>query len=176
MPEGLRGAALLVALALMLAAWVPPARADDDSMQCPARLPAVVAAKRDAITAAARTGNLARLKALSGPGEFEFSYGGDEDALVYWQGLRKLGTDIGPIIVALLAMPCAVQPGPSYVWPSAAAFDWPQLSAGEQRALGKLYGKSIDDYWVEGRAKGYYIGWRLFISRWGAWTGFVAGD
>jgi len=78
--------------------------------------------------------------------------------------------------VAVLSMNCVVGEGPSYVWPSAALIDWAKLTGEEQKALLALYGKKIDENWLEGRSKGYYVGWRVTIEPDGSWSSFVAGD
>ena len=64
----------------------------------------------------------------------------------------------------------------AYNWPSATEIEWAKLTAAERAALEKLYGKQIDEYWIEGRAKGYYVGWRGSIDAEGVWVSFVAGD
>jgi hypothetical protein len=147
--------------------------------RCPAQLPAPVAAKRDAIVAAARASDGTALKGLIGPGEFTFSFGDDADAIAYWRDSVKQGIDVPKMMVAVLSMPCVIVlqgDRREYWWPSAAEFAWKDLNAAEKKALQDLYGARIDDWWLEGRDKGYYVGWRAGIDARGAWTAFVAGD
>jgi hypothetical protein len=166
----------LLALAMLLladAAWA------QNVQRCPAQLPAPVAAKRDAIIAAAKARDWNALKGLIGPGEFTFSFGDDSDAIAFWRELGKQGTDIPKTMVAVLSMPCVVtleDAKREYWWPSAVEFAWKDLNAAEKKALQDLYGAKIDEWWLEGRDKGYYVGWRAGIDAKGAWTAFVAGD
>ncbi|MEO8557836.1 MAG: hypothetical protein ABI439_02150 [Rhodospirillales bacterium] len=164
--------ALALLCAIILAA---PAHAENFE-RCPAQLPAAVAAKRAAILAAAKTNDFVALKNLASTVEFTFSFGDAEDPVPYWRELSKGGTDIGKILSAILSMNCVVGEGPSYVWPSAALIDWARLTPDEQKALLALYGKKIDENWLEGRGKGYYVGWRVIIEPDGSWSSFVAGD
>lgn len=166
----------LTLLGLILAgAWALNAQAAEGE-RCSGPLPPAIAAKRSAILAAAQKKDLAALHKLASPVEFTFSYGDDSDAVAYWRGLAKDGVDIGHIASAILGMGCVMGEGGSYVWPSAAMIDWAQLSAAEQKALVALYGRKIDEYWLEGRNKGYYVGWRITIEPDGSWSSFVAGD
>ena len=145
--------------------------------RCPAQLPAPVAAKRDAIVTAAKAKDWPALQKLIGPGEFVFSFGGDSDAIAYWQDLVKQGTDIPRYLVSIFAMGCVVTADTgAYLFPAAGEIEWKNLTAAEKQAMLTLYGKEIDEWYVEGRAKGYYIGWRGVIEKSGAWSAFVAGD
>jgi hypothetical protein len=164
-----------VTLALLLAL---PAQAQIFT-RCPDQLPAPVAAKRNAIIAAAKTKDLKALEKLIGPGEFVFFYGTDKDAIAYWKDSIRQGNDIPRIMAGVLAMPCVVtreENRVQYVWPSAAEFAWKDLTPAEQKALEVLYDGKVDDWYIEGRDKGYYVGWRLSIEANGAWSSFVAGD
>jgi hypothetical protein len=167
---------ILPALAMLLladAAWA------QNVQRCPAQLPAPVAAKRDAIVAAARASDWNALKGLIGPGEFTFSFGDDGDAIAYWRDSVKQGIDIPKMMAAIFSMPCVIvleDDRREYWWPSAVEYAWKDLNAAEKKALQDLYGASIDEWWLEGRDKGYYVGWRAAIDARGAWTAFVAGD
>jgi len=166
---------LILALALIVAVAAPAAA--ETFERCPAQLPPAVADKRAAILAAAKKGDLMALKGLVSSTEFVFSYATEaEDPVVLWRELIKHGTDVAKILVAVLSMNCVVGEGPSYVWPSAALIDWAKLTADEQKALLALYGKKLDENWLEGRSKGYYVGWRVTIEPDGSWSSFVAGD
>ena len=46
----------------------------------------------------------------------------------------------------------------------------------EKAEIEALHGRDIDQWFLEGRDKGYYVGWRGVIGRNGAWTSFVSGD
>lgn len=145
--------------------------------RCPAQLPAPVEAKRDAIVAAAKAKDWPALRKLTGPGEFVFSFGGDADPIIYWQDLAKQGTDISRTMASIFAMGCVVVPETgAYLFPVAGEIEWKNLTAAEKQAMEALYGKEIDEWYVEGRARGYYIGWRGVIEKSGAWSAFVAGD
>jgi len=166
----------LFAALVLLVAVTAPAMAAETFERCPAQLPQAVADKRAALLAAAKKNDLVALKALASTVEFTFSFGDAEDPLVLWRELAKHGTDVSKILIAILSMNCVVGEGPSYVWPSAALIDWAKLTADEQKALLALYGKKIDENWLEGRSKGYYVGWRVTIEPDGSWSSFVAGD
>ncbi|MGE0155281.1 MAG: hypothetical protein AB7R90_21890 [Reyranellaceae bacterium] len=147
--------------------------------RCPDKLPPAVAAKRDAIVQAATAKDWAALKRLTAPDDFVYSFGDAGDPVGYWQDSLKQGTDIAQAMAAIYAMPCVVYSEAGrreYLWPSAAELDWKALNAREKAALQAFYGASIDQWYVEGRAKGYYVGWRGSITQEGAWTSFVAGD
>ena len=166
----------LCALFLALAFGPPSAAAAE---RCSGQLPAAVAAKRDAIAAAAQARDWEALKRQIGPGEFIYSFGDDSDAIAYWRQSVGEGIDIPDLIASVLAMRCAItreRGQTTYWWPSATEFDWKALTPAEKRALEALYGAKIDDWYMEGRAAGYYVGWRLSIEASGAWSAFVAGD
>ena len=168
--------ALVVAMAVGGAALSTAALAAE---RCPDRLPQAVAAKRDAIAAAAQARDWEALKRQIGPGEFVYSFGDDSDAIGYWRDSVAEGIDIPRLIGAVLAMRCAITRSrgqTTYWWPSATEFDWKDLTPAEKRALEALYGPKLDDVYMEGRAVGYYVGWRLSIEASGAWSAFVAGD
>lgn len=166
----------LALLGVLLAGVQGLAVQADEGERCPASLPAVVAAKRSAILAAAKAHDLEGLRKLGSAVEFTFSYGDDSDAVAYWRSLSKQGVDVANIAGAVLGMNCVMGEGGSYVWPSAAMIDWHKLNAEEQKSLIALYGRKIDEYWLEGRNKGYYVGWRITIEPDGSWSSFVAGD
>jgi len=168
--------AILLAAMLVLIAQGAQAQ---NVQRCPAQLPAPVAAKRDAIVAAAKARDWTALKALIGPGEFTYSFGDEGDAIGFWQDSLKQGVDVPKMMVAIFAMPCMISledDRREYWWPSAAEYPWKDLNAAEKKALQDLYGAKIDEWWLEGRDKGYYVGWRGSIDAKGGWGAFVAGD
>ena len=143
-------------------------------------LPEPVAAKRDAIAAAAATGDLEAVAALTDPNEFTYSFGDGEGALGYWQRMRdEEGVDPATLMVGVLTAGCAQydEGGDSfYVWPVAALIEYPDLTPEEIDALQSVYGGTLESWYIEGFDVGYYVGWRLYIEPDGRWTGFVAGD
>ena len=167
--------ACCVALAMMAAL---PAQAQ--VQRCPDKLPAAVEARRAAIVKAATSRDWAALERLIGPGEFVYSFGDAGDPIGYWRDSVKQGTDIPRYLAAIFSMPCALsleEDRPQYWWPAATEFEWKDLTAAEQAALDALYDGKVDEWYIEGRATGYYVGWRGSIEkRNGAWSSFVAGD
>lgn len=166
----------LALLGLLLANFQGAIAQAEEGERCLATLPPAIAATRASILAAAKAHDLDGLRKLGSAVDFTFSYGDDSDAVAYWRSLAKQGVDIAHIASAILAMNCVMGEGGSYVWPSAAMIDWHKLNAEEQKALIALYGRKIDEYWLEGRNKGYYVGWRITIEPDGSWSSFVAGD
>ena len=163
-----------VALAMMAAL---PAQAQ--VQRCPDKLPAPVEARRAAIVEAAAAKDWTALERLIGPGEFVYSFGDAGDPIGYWRDSLQQGTDIARAMAAIFAMPCIVyaeRGRREYWWPAAAEIEWAKLNAKDKAAMQGFYGKSIDEWYVEGRARGYYVGWRGSITPDGAWTSFVAGD
>jgi hypothetical protein len=90
------------------------------------------------------------------------------------------GDDPARPLLGVLDMPCVViraaDGKATYTWPSAAGIDWKALDPGEKSALQAFYGARIDQYWLEGRSKGYYVGWSVGIDAQGGWLSFVIGD
>jgi hypothetical protein len=164
--------------ALILGALSGTAGADDAVARCGA-LPEPVAEKHRAILAAAESGDLEKLAALT-DAEFTYSFGDGEGALSYWQRLRdEEGVDAAALIVGLSDAGCAHydEGGDQfYVWPAAGLIDYPDLTAGEIEALQTVYEGELVYWYVEGFAVGYYVGWRFYIEPDGRWTAFVAGD
>jgi hypothetical protein len=154
-------------------------RPDTQVARCPATLPASVAAKRQSIIEPATRRDWAALGRLTGPG---FQWGGyeDGDPVPAWRSAVDRGEDPAVPLLAILNMPCVViRAGTTpaiYTWPSAVGVDWKALDAAERSALQALYGARIDGYWLEGRAKGYYVGWSVGIDAQGAWKSFTIGD
>ena len=143
-------------------------------------LPEPVAAKRDAIAAAAATGDLEALAALTDPNQFTYSFGDGEGALSYWQRMRdEEGVDPAALMAGVLTAGCGYyeEGGDAfYVWPAAALIDYPDLTQEEIDALQAVYDGDLESWYVEGFDVGYYLGWRLYIEPDGRWSSFVAGD
>lgn len=165
------------AVALILAAAPVPAQ---EVTRCPDRLPPAVAEKRAAIVAAAQARDFQALMKLIPADDFTYSFGEGEDAIAYWRSAVGENIDIPKLMVAVFEMRCTYAKGGSegnfYTWPSASDIEWAKLDAQERAALERLYGAKIDQYWIEGRARGYYVGWRGSIDDQGVWRSFVAGD
>lgn len=164
--------------ALFLCAMTGIAMADDAVARC-GELPEPVADKHRAILVAAGSGDLEALAALT-DSEFTYSFGDGEGALAYWQRLRdEEGVDAASLIVGLSDAGCTHydEGGDQfYVWPAAGLIDYIDLTPDEIEALQTVYDGELVDWYVEGFAVGYYVGWRFYIEPDGRWTAFVAGD
>ena len=157
--------------------FVAPAAAQD-ARRC-TDIPDPVLRTRDAIMAATGQKNFAAFSPLINRSAFAASIGDDVEPIPYWEELRKQGTDIRPIMAALLKMPCAVYQGAEgevFTWPGAADLPYDQLTKKEIADLQKLYNGRLEDQYIEGHEAGYYAGWRLSINSDGTWSEFVAGD
>jgi hypothetical protein len=133
-------------------------------------LPAEVATTRAALLAAARATDWDAIGALI-PTDvlFTFSYGGETDAVAYYEGLEE---DVAARIVALLEGSFA-QLGPIVVWPELHARTPFALDAQERAELAEEYGADEVAAWEQG---GAYLGWRLGITDEGSWIFLVRGD
>ena len=168
-----------MAAALGVALAAGAAAAQDEPQRC-GPLPPAVAKTRQAIHDAAAARDYGKIAKLVSAENFTFSFGDESDPVAYWKAEDSGGTDIRAAMGALLDMPCVVVAGedgqPFYEWPSAAEIPYDKLTKDEVAALRKLYGGDLEQYWVEGTATGYYVGWRLSIDKEGNWIDFVAGD
>jgi hypothetical protein len=172
--------ALCLAAAGVLAALAAssPCAAQEEAERCGA-LPAAVIAKRDSLRAAAAASDYQAMANLADDSEFIYSFGDEGDPAAYWQSLKADGIDIPQIIVALLDMPCAkltYDSGSEFVWPSANEIPYADLTPDEIDSLQAIYNGKLEENYLEGTEKGYYVGWRLFIAEDGRWTTLVAGD
>jgi hypothetical protein len=156
-----------------------PVRADTNAEYC-GQLPPAVTATRDAIAAAAEAGDYDALAALADPATFTYSFGDGGDPAGYWRALVAEGTDVAGLLVGLLAMNCVTfdisGDAAYYEWPPAAEIAYEFLTPEEIAALQALYDGRLEDWYLEGTADGYYVGWRLLITADGRWSAFVAGD
>lgn len=100
---------------------------------------------------------------------FTFSYGGETDALAYFDSLEE---DIAALIVELLEGDFA-QLGQIVVWPALHARTPFTLDAQERTELVARYGADEVATWERGNA---YLGWRLGITDEGDWIFLVSGD
>lgn len=163
-------------LAMSLIAFALPALAQE-GQRC-GTLPAPVAAKRDAIAAAAARDDLAAMAALANP-EDAFGFGDVEDIGKAWIDWKKRGTDMAAIARALLALDCSVYSGDGkgyYAWPAAADLPASALTDEERAKIAEINGGDFEAQYIEGSENGYYVGWRIVIIDDGRWTAFVAGD
>lgn len=143
-------------------------------------LPELVAAKRAAIWDAAVECDWDQLQRLLGPG-FSYSFGGGDDSIdapiQHWQGLEDEGVDRPILFLAeLLNQPYGTIESDGityYVWPSAHAKQWDEVTAAERVELRRLFN---DDYFAEFEAFGAYFHYRVGILANGDWVYFIAGD
>lgn len=165
-------ARLVLLVGAMLAIALPAA-----AQRCPTPLPPVIEAKRAAIVTAAKAKDWPALQRLIGPGEFTHSFGDEGDPIAYWKDSLRQGIDVPYYMVAIFSMRCGVMvESGAFIFPVSAAIDWKNLTPAEKAEMEKLYGRDIDQWFLEGREKGYYVGWRGVIEKNGAWSSFVAGD
>ena len=149
----------------------PPAPAPAPSVPDPLQaLSAETRTTRDALLLAARAADWAAIGALI-PTDvlFTFSYGGETDAVAYYESLEE---DIAALIVELLEGDFA-QLGQIVVWPALHARTPFALDAQERAELVARYGADEVDAWERG---GAYLGWRLGITDEGDWIFLVSGD
>jgi hypothetical protein len=167
-------------MATALALSTSAAAAQDTDFERCGELPPAAAKTRDAIKTAASKGDLAALGKLTDPASFTYSFGDGGDPVSYWESLRREGTDVATIIVALLDMSCVTfeveGDATYYEWPAAAEMAYEFLTEEEVSALDRLYAGKLEDQYIEGTEVGYYAGWRLLITQDGTWDTFVAGD
>jgi hypothetical protein len=180
MKEFLCLAAVLLALATPIGGGVLAQAKEPEAQRCPAALPAPVAARHRAILAAARAGDYAALRRqVTDVENFEAVIGDGGDPMPIWREAQRRGQNMAGIMAAIFAMPCStvqIDGKTLYTWPSASDFPWPALTPPERAALQAFYGAKIDEHWLEGRDKGYYVGWRGHIDGDGTWLAFVIGD
>lgn len=172
-------AALIAACMCVMVADATAQAPADVTMRCPPDMPTVVAGKRQLIREAATRRDWPALGLLAGRG-FQWDGYEEGDPVPAWRDAAARGQDPARPLLAVLDMPCVViraaDGTTTYVWPSAVGIDWKALDAGEKAALQAFYGARIDQYWVEGRGKGYYVGWSVGIDARGAWKSFTIGD
>ena len=137
-------------------------------------LPAAVERKREALLAAAESGDYEELRPLVSPTAFEYTFGSPVQGgpIAYWRELeRTTGQRPLEALAEVLRMPYTLSRG-LYVWPF--AYDVASvadLTAHERELLAPL--GPLGSVFVEGTG---YLGWRAGIRPDGAWVFFVAGD
>jgi spore germination protein GerM len=139
-------------------------------------LPAAVASRRAALFEAAALCDWPALEALMPDDGFTSSFGLVDDPIAQWQREEALGYQPMAFLSSLLALPYGtLEAGDAtyYVWPSAAALPWDQVSGTHRSALLGLYTEY--DLW-QFESFGGYVGHRIGITDEGTWVFFVAGD
>ncbi|MBI5156685.1 MAG: GerMN domain-containing protein [Acidimicrobiia bacterium] len=138
-------------------------------------LPAIIAAKREAIFAAAVSCDWPTLASLLGPG-FSYTFGIDTDPIAYWQEREAAGEPVLYFLAELLNRPFGVQTAGDvtyYAWPSAFVTEWSAVPEADRQALLPLYDDADLDTFAE---FGSYYGYRIGIIDDGTWVYFIAGD
>lgn len=139
-------------------------------------LPAAVASTRAALFEAAALCDWAGLGALLPADGFTSSFGLVDDPIAQWREEEALGYRPMAFLSSLLALPYGTLETPGttyYVWPSAAALSWDQVSGAHRSALLGLFTEyDLSQF----EAFGGYIGYRVGITEGGTWVYFVAGD
>jgi hypothetical protein len=141
-----------------------------------AGLQVAVAARREAVVAAAVRCDYVALAALAAP-EFTFSFGNGGDPAAFWRGAEDAGGDPMRRLVLTLELPSTLDTRfdpPEYIWPSASAYDsWEQIPDEQRQALLALYDAEEIALFEE---FGGFIGERVGITTDGEWLFFVGGD
>jgi hypothetical protein len=131
-------------------------------------LPAPVREKRDAILAAARSGDEEAVAALVDPAGFEYTFGGPVQGgpAAYWRQIEAQERPL-EMLALILEMPYTLSRG-IYVWPFAYDKTEDELTDYERGLLAPL---GSGGAFADG-----YFGWRAGIMPDGRWVFFVAGD
>ena len=176
------GVVLLWAIAAVLAmpaggepAPLPEVHAD------PALLPEPVAAMRDAILDAARSGDIERMRPVIELNELTplFAHGRVEDPIRHWRDGSADGTgrDVLDVLIRILEAGYvridADTPGELYVWPAFAELPLDRLTAAQTAALHRLLTPGEAAAMAQA---GRYIHYRLAIAPDGTWHYFLAGE
>lgn len=144
-------------------------------------LPKAVAAMREAILKAARSGDLERLRPVIESNELTpvFSFGGGTDPIAFWKKDSEdgKGRTVLARMVEILNMPYTIEDEGTdhaiYIWPYLYSLDFNELTPAQEVDVYRLVPaeklKSM-------RSLGSYYWYRLGISRDGTWQFFVAGD
>jgi hypothetical protein len=178
----LAAAILALSLTLPTAAQDEPAWPEYTVSNDLSALPEPVRKTRDALIAAALTGDIEALrpivKAQQNPPTV--SYGGPDDAVDYLKTYSADGQGIEnlAIMLELLNAPYAVfdsaSDDPSYVWPYLAVVE--DLSALTPKEKLDAYRILTAEQFQELVDLEAWYYWRLYIGKDGEWQAFVAGD
>ena len=137
-------------------------------------LPTPVAEKRDALLAAAESGDYEELRPLV-PKQFSYTFGGPFQGgpIAYWEMVeRETGDRPIAILADLLRLPYTLYQG-IYTWPFAFDKQANELSEYERSLLRDAGGENLSDDFGVGTG---YLGWRVGIDPDGDWIFFIAGD
>lgn len=158
--------------ALTAAAAPPSSRSEDDGQE---DLPPEVARTRDALRAAAASGDLENLRPLLPDDDFTHSFGDVGDPIAYWRQREAEGEDVLGLIERLLDLPAVTVGEDTGMWAWPFAYDRPyeSLSSAEHMALEEAIGPEAMDFYAQSNEYLYY---RLGIDAEGTWRFFVAGD
>lgn len=146
-----------------------------------AALPEPVRAKRDALIAATRSGEIENLRPIieSQTLPVTVSYGGPDDPVAYLRDQTDdpEGQPTLALLRNILEMPYAVFTAAdgvtNYVWPYLAMVDLETLTPEQTVDAYRLVTpEEFDDLGVFGG----WFWWRVYIDEDGQWTAFVAGD
>lgn len=169
-------AGILVLIAMTALLGTPAAAQQaPEAKPCPASLPGPVAAKRDAILAAAKAKDHLRLSELADKRDFEFNFSSKDFRVNHWRGGGKGDPDSAGAALRVLQMACAVETIAGglqiFHWPSAAIVPRAKLNAAERDELAAFYADRLEAQWVDGR----FEGWRARIDATGRWLTFLNG-
>lgn len=176
--------ALLLVLVIMAAALVHVLSATADEPARAAQLPQHVADMRDAIFAAARSGNIDELKSvfdMSGsPPDLGIGGGNDPVRALKAESGDGQGREILAALVDALSLPPAALPLGTdiennliYVWPYLAERSLDSLTPAEEVDLLRLVAPAKAS---EMRQKHRWMWWRLVIAADGTWLAFKRAD
>jgi hypothetical protein len=179
----------LLVTALVALLLIAPAAAQDETAYPDftvsndlSLLPKPVQQKREALIAAALTGDIEALRPIieAQTNAPTVSYGGPDDAVDYLKTYSADGQGIEnlAILLDLLNAPYAVFDSsgedPSYVWPYLAVV--PDLSALTPAEKVDAYRILTHEQFTELTELEAWYYWRVYIGKDGEWTAFVAGD
>lgn len=175
-------AILVLSLALPTAAQDGSAFPDYTVSSDLSALPEPVRKTRDALIAAALTGDIEALRPIVKAQAFPptVSYGGPDDAVDYLKSQSADGAGAEPlaILLDLLSAPYAIfdsgSGNPSYVWPYLAVV--PDLSALTPPEKVDAYRILSHEQFTELVDLEAWYYWRVYIGHDGEWQAFVAGD
>jgi hypothetical protein len=177
----------LVAFAVVAVLTTPALAQDADVWPMPeissdlSLLPEPVRAKREALIAAARSGDVEALRPIIEAQQSPptVSYGDPDDAVAYLKDASEDddGRQILGLLIDLLDQPFAYYPDGEgetyYIWPYLSQLDpttlTPEQEVDAYRLLNTEQLQELRDL------EAWYY-WRVFISEGGEWSAFVAGD
>lgn len=133
-------------------------------------LPAAVAAKREAIFAAATACDLAALDELAPP-ELRYTFGDHADPVAAWRAAEERGEPVLRWLAEVLRAAPGRQHG-LWVWPAFFVRPVAEWTPEDRREAERLLGDDLERL----TGSGAYLGYRVGIAADGTWQYFVAGD